>query len=136
MTALTQDRNTPYREGGRHQDPVAATTKIFAGSLVCLDASGNAVPGSTATTLTARGRAEEQVDNLSGAAGDKTVNTSAGVFRFANHGADAIDRADIGGTAWIVDDQTVAASNGSSTRSAAGTIDDVDADGVWVRIGV
>ena len=40
------------------------------------------------------------------------------------------------GTAYIVDDQTVAKTNGSSTRSAAGTIVDVDAQGVWVRVGI
>jgi hypothetical protein len=136
MTALTQDRNTPYRTGESFRDPVAASVTIFAGSLVCLDASGNAVPGATATTLIARGRAEEQVDNASGSAGDKTVNVRPGVFRFANHGGDAIDRADIGGTAWIVDDKTVAATDGSSSRSAAGVIVDLDADGVWVRVGV
>lgn len=136
MTAQTQDRNTPYREGSTFRDPVAAATKIFAGSLVCLDASGNAVPGSTATTLTARGRAEEQIDNSAGAAGDLSINVRAGVFRYVNDGGDAIDRADIGGNAYVVDDQTVAATDGTGTRSVAGVIVDLDSDGVWVRVGV
>ena len=37
---------------------------------------------------------------------------------------------------YIVDDQTVAKTDGSSARSKAGTIVNVDDQGVWVRIGV
>lgn len=135
MTALTKDRNTVRRDGVQFSDPVAAATRIFAGSLVCLDASGNAVPGSTATTLKARGLAQEQVDNSAGAAGDLRIEIRRGVFPFANSaGADEITRVDIDATAYIVDDQTVAKTNGTSTRSAAGVIRDVDSDGVWVEI--
>ncbi|EMO3657021.1 TPA: hypothetical protein ACUL4Z_000828 [Pseudomonas aeruginosa] len=135
MPALTKDRNTVRRDGVHFSDPVAAATRIFAGSLVCLDASGNAVPGSTATTLKARGLAQEQVDNSAGAAGDLRIETRRGVFLFANSAAaDEITRADIGATAYIVDDQTVAKTDGTSTRSAAGTIRDVDSYGVWVEI--
>lgn len=133
--ALSKDRNTKRRDGVQFSDPVAAATRIFAGSLVCLNAAGNAVPGSTATTLKARGVAQEQVDNTAGAAGDLRIETRRGVFAFANSAAaDEITRADIGATAYIVDDQTVAKTDGTSTRSAAGTIRDVDSDGVWVEI--
>ncbi len=132
MTALTEDRNTPRREGDVFEHPVAASTVIYAGSLVALDASRNAIPGATATGLVAAGRAEERVDNSAGIAGAKTVRVRKGVFRFANDGT--VSRADIGGTAYIVDDQTVANNDGTGTRSAAGVIKDVDADGVWVRI--
>jgi len=44
MAALTKDRNTPERSGKDFQFPVAAATRIFAGSLVVLDA-GVAKPG-------------------------------------------------------------------------------------------
>jgi hypothetical protein len=132
MTALTEDRNTPRREGDEYEHPVAASTVIYAGSLVALDASRNAVPGATATGLVAAGRAEERVDNSAGTTGAKTVRVRKGVFRFANDGT--VSRADIGSTAYIVDDQTVANNDGTGTRSAAGVIEDVDADGVWVRI--
>lgn len=134
MTALAQDRATPRREGVLYNEPVAASTTIYAGSLVVLDASGDAAPGSTATGLTARGVAQAHVDNSSGAAGDKAIETRAGEHRFENDATDAIDRTHIGGDAYIVDDQTVAATDGTSTRSKAGTITDVDDDGVWVRI--
>ncbi|MFI8609512.1 hypothetical protein ACIGFL_14500 [Pseudomonas sp. NPDC077649] len=135
MAALTKDRNTARRDGVQFSDPVAAATRIFAGSLVCLNAAGNAVPGSTATTLKARGVAQEQVDNSAGAAGDLRIETRRGVFPFANSAAaDEITRADIGASAYIVDDQTVAKTDGTSTRSVAGIIRDVDDAGVWVEI--
>lgn len=135
MAALTKDRNTLRKDSVQHVDPVAASTKIYAGALVCLNASGHAVPGSTSTTLTARGVAQDQVDNSSGAAGDEDILTRRGVFHFANSAAaDEITIADIGNDCYIVDDQTVAKTDGTSTRSVAGKIDSVDATGVWVEI--
>jgi len=131
MTALTTDRATPARDGERYSHPVAATAKIYAGSLVVLNATGYAAPGSTATGLIAAGRAEAQVDNSAGADGALSVEVSTGVFRFVNEGD--ITRAHIGDSAYITDDQTVTAV--TTGRSVAGTITDVDASGVWVKIG-
>ncbi|MDH1211133.1 hypothetical protein N5C38_08700 [Pseudomonas chengduensis] len=132
---LTKDRNTQRRDGVQFNDPVAASTRIFAGSLVCLNAAGNAVPGSLSATLKARGVAQEQVDNRDGAAGALRIETRRGVFQFANSAStDEITRADIGSECFIVDDQTVAKTSATDTRSVAGTILDVDAGGVWVEI--
>ncbi|MAY77788.1 MAG: hypothetical protein CL802_09395 [Citromicrobium sp.] len=133
--ALSADRNTPRVEGPIRRRPVAADTIIYTGALVAQNTSGNAVPGLTATGLTALGRAEARADNTGGAAGDVTVNVRRGIFRFNNSaGGDAIAGDDIGKTAYIVDDETVALTDGSSSRSAAGKIYDVDAQGVWVEI--
>lgn len=132
MAALVQDRKTPKRDGEEFNRPVAASTKIFAGSLVAINASGYLVPGSVSTTLKVQGRAEEYVDNSAGANGDLTCKVRRGVFLYDNDGTVAL--ADIGKTAYIVDDQTVADNDGSSARSAAGVIEDVDSDGVWIRI--
>jgi len=132
---LTQDRDTLRRDGVQFNDPVAGSTRIFAGSLVCLDAAGNAVPGSSSATLKARGVAQEQVDNRDGAAGALRIETRRGVFQFANSAsADEITRADIGAECFIVDDQTVARTSATDTRPVAGIIRDVDAGGVWVEI--
>lgn len=134
--ALAQDRMTRRRAGDRFNDPVAAAKTIYTGALVVLDASGNAAPGSTATGLKARGLCIERADNASGGAGDISVDTETGVFCFANStSTDEIDRTHIGDTAYIVDDETVAATDGSASRSAAGEVVDVDDAGVWVRIG-
>ena len=133
MTVLAADRNTPRRDGDKISVPVAAGELIYAGALVALDASGDAVKGATATTLSGFGRAEARVDNSGGAAGDQSVEVRKGVFRFANEGADLVTRADIGNDCYIVDDQTVAKTNGTATRSVAGKVVDLDAQGVWVK---
>lgn len=131
---LTQDRDTPAKDGIILNAPVAAAKKIFKGALVALDASGNATPGAAATTLKGAGRAEQTVDNLLGVAGDQNVQIRKGVFRFKNSASgDLIARADIGNDCYIVDDETVAKTNGTNTRSVAGKIHDVDALGVWVK---
>lgn len=131
--ALAKDRNTPRREGSTISIGVAAAKKIYAGALVALDASGYATPGAVATTLKGLGRAEEMADNTTGANGAKVVSVAKGVFRFANHGTDTVTAAHIGSSCYIVDDETVASTNGTGTRSVAGTVFDVDADGVWVK---
>ncbi len=140
MAALTTERDT--RKRGPHSQldeldlPVAASAIIYAGALVCLNAAGYAVPGATATTLTAAGRAEETVDNGSGANGDKRIKVFRGVFKYANLGADQIVQADLlKQNCYVVDDQTVAKTNGTNTRSLAGTVMDIDSDGVWVKVG-
>ncbi len=132
MTALTNDRNTESRPGAMFNDPVAAGARIFTGSLVVLNAAGYLAPGNTAIGLKARGVAQEQANNVAGDDGDFFCDSFKGIYKFANDGT--VARADIGGTAYIVDDQTVADNDGSGTRSAAGTIVDLDADGVWVEI--
>jgi len=131
--ALTSDRNTPRRDGTEFNLGVAASTKIYGGSIACRNAGGYAVPGSTATTLKALGMATQQVDNSAGADGAKKVQIRKGTFRFANSAAgDLITIVDIGNDCYIVDDQTVAKTNGTNTRSVAGKVHDVDADGGWV----
>lgn len=134
MTALTQDRNTLRRNGDQMEPPVAAATRIFAGAMVAINASGYAVPGATATTLKAAGVAEHRADNTGGADGDIRVRLRKSVHCFGNSAAaDAIALTDIGSPCYIVDDQTVAKTDGGGTRSAAGTVFDVDAAGVWVK---
>ncbi len=135
MAALTKDRNTPRASGEDRQGQVAATTTIFAGALVMRNATGYLVEGQTATGLVGVGRAEEQVDNSAGADGAVTCGYRPGIYRFANSAAaDEVTFADIGSLAYVVDDQTVAKTDGTSTRSPAGIVDDVDANGVWVRL--
>lgn len=98
-------------------------------------ATGYAEAASTATTLTALGRAEETVDNTAGAAGAKTVRVRRNkAFKFANAAADLVTQAELGKSCYIVDDQTVAKTNGGTTRSVAGKVLGVEADGVWVYI--
>lgn len=133
MVALAKDRNTELQDGELISVPVAAAKKIFAGSLVAANATGFATPGATATTLTALGRAEETIDNSAGADGALSILVRRKkAFKFAND-ADAVTQADVLKTVYMVDDQTVAKTNGSSTRSAAGKCVGLESDGVWVE---
>ena len=140
MTALSADKNVKSKGTGGEpvslELPVGAGETIYKGSLVCSNATGYAVVGSTSTTLTAVGIAKEAVDNSAGADGALTVEVERGCFRFENSSAgDAIAIAQRYDPCWIVDDQTVAKTNGGSTRSIAGLIFDVDSYGVWVMVG-
>lgn len=136
MTAATQDRNTPARDANSFEFPVKAAAKIFAGTLVGIDtADAFAKKGATSTTLKIVGRASETADNTAGADGAINVKVERGCFRFANSAAgDLITRAEIGSDCFVVDDSTVAKTNGTNTRSVAGKVRDVDAAGVWVEI--
>ncbi len=64
---LTKDRNTAYQDGELMSVPMAASAKIFAGSIVVANATGYGAPGSTALNLTVLGRSEEYKDNTDGA---------------------------------------------------------------------
>lgn len=137
MTVLTADRNTPLKSGVLFSFPVATNVKIFSGSIVMLNATGYATKGAAATGQICVGRAEDQADNTGGADGAKAITVMSGVYKFANSAAgDAITIAEIGDNCYIVDDQTVAKTDGTGARSVAGRIVGVDTDGVWVRMGL
>jgi hypothetical protein len=141
MAALTTERNTPKRNDGvlpeQYSLPIAASTKPYQGGITCINSAGYAVPGSATVGLRAVGKCRKTVDNSAGAAGDLNVDVESGVFRFANStSTDAISQADALNNCWIVDDQTVARTSNGGTRSVAGRVIQVDADGVWVEIGL
>jgi hypothetical protein len=132
MTALTADRNTPRLEGDERIGTLGATQEIFAGAMLMRNATGDLIEGATATGAFGVGMALERKTSVG--AGATSIRYRAGIFRFANSSAgDLITKADIGAACYIVDDQTVAKTNGTNTRSPAGVIDSVDAQGVWVR---
>jgi hypothetical protein len=93
---------------------------------------GYARPGVSAAGLAAVGRAEETVDATSAADGALFVDVRKGTFKWANNGADALTAADIGATAYVLDDATVTKTGAG--KSAAGVVHQVDGDGVWVSV--
>jgi hypothetical protein len=132
--ALGAVRMTPSRDGNRFSFDVAASVKCYQGGLAVLDSSGNVKPGVTGTGLQYVGRFIATVDNLSGSAGDVTAEVERGIFRWGNSSSsDEITAAEIGDVCYIVDDETVAKTIGS-TRSPAGVVLDVDTLGVWVQM--
>lgn len=131
MAALTQERATKTGDlpGFIHVHeplPVLNATKIYKGALVMIDTTtGEVEEGATATGKRGLGRATKTVDN---AADGETLEVEAGAFWWTNSGGDAVDATSIGALCYIEDDQTVAATDGTSTRSPAGVVVDVSAD--------
>ena len=135
MAALTAAGDTvEISNGARHLVlPVKGSTTIYQGALVALDASGYAVPGSKAATLTAAGRAEETVANT-GADGAATIRVARGVFVFENAtDAGKLTAAHVLKPCYIADDQTVTAT--ATGASVAGLVLRVDDAGVAVELG-
>lgn len=117
--------------------PVAASTTIYKGSLVALNASGYAVPASADRNLRVIGVSEQNVDNSTGSAGDLTVAPRRGCFPFANSTTTAaVTDADIGRPCYVVDDNTVARHDALGTRPVAGKVIGVDSLGVHVEVGI
>jgi hypothetical protein len=132
--ALSQDRNTPRAEGDLIVQGMAASVVCYAGALIMRNAAGYLTKGATATGSVGVGRAEER--KTGGAnAGDETLKVRPGRFWFKNStSTDAITVAEIGDLCWIVDDEQVAKTDGTASRSPAGFIEDVSAtNGVLVR---
>ena len=84
MAALTSSRNTPeMSDFGRVQNyPVEANTTIYLGSMVALNANGNAVPAASTAGLRIVGRAERLYQGMPG---EDAVNTSSAKIPGTNH---------------------------------------------------
>jgi len=132
MSALTRDRATSYREGVEVEFPVAANTKIYVGSLVCLNASGYAVPAADTSGYLCAGVAMEQVYN-SGANGDKEIRLRrTGAFEFE---AVSLTQTMVGAPMYAVDDQTFDATAGSTNHVKVGVlVKIVSATTGWIDI--
>jgi len=125
MAALTNSRNTPeMADFARFRVvPVEAATTIYLGSMVAINAAGNAVPASSNPTLKVIGRAERVHDGMvaqdavnivngpipgAGAAGAISIIVKRGVFLYADNDA-SILQANVGDLAYAVDDNSVSA---------------------------
>jgi hypothetical protein len=132
----TTDRRGDYHFVG--DAPVKANAIVYHGSLAAIDSTGYVIPGAASTTLYRPGRfnagpMRTKIDATGLASGAKTGVIEYGTFLWKNSAStDAITVAERGDSCYIVDDETVAKTSGSSTRSVAGTIQDVTSDGVWV----
>lgn len=131
MAKLTDVRDTPEIANGAKviAVPVKGGTTIYQGALVALDASGYAIPGKKAESLTAVGRAEETVTNT-GADGELVIRVARGVFVFDNTATSAnkITAAHVLKPCYMEDDHTVTAL--ATGASVAGTVIRVDDEGV------
>ena len=127
MAALTAERNISRKGAASTGVPMltpwlmAASTTIYKGAIVGLNASGLAVSGATiaATAIKLVGICQKTI--TSAASGSYYVECQQGDFLFNNHGADLVVQADAGAVVYAEDDNTVRKTSGGSTRSALGT---------------
>jgi hypothetical protein len=103
--ALTASVHSNFVHGHDSVSPVAASTKIYGGSAVDLDSSGNAVEAGTG--VVGIGYAADTVDNSAGIAGAQFIRTVAGTALRLISGTDAVARADIGSQVGFADGNTV-----------------------------
>lgn len=129
-TACAAPRNTPHRTGEKVSLTMASNVIVYAGSMVCVDSSGLANPAADTSGFAVIGMAEQTVDNRTAVyVATKKITVDRGVFRWAN--ADVIAAADIGKIVYVTDDATVNKTGGGQ-NIIAGSVIDVDSDGVWV----
>lgn len=108
---------------------VAAATKIPAGALVALNASGYAINAADAANAKVIGVAPETVDNSAGSAGALTITPLIGAFTgFVNDGTNPCTIAHVGRTVWVVDNQTIGSDNGTN-EVKAGILLGIESDG-------
>lgn len=134
MAALTADRITEIKEQATKSYPVAAATKIYAGSLVAVNTSGYAVPASDTAGLKVVGVAEAQADNSAGGNGAKSINVRSPIIaRFA---ASSITQAMVGQVMYVVDDQTFDDSPGTNAVKAGRLVEFISTTEGWIEVGI
>ncbi len=123
--SLTSERNTPYRKGELRT--IVAGGTIYAGGLTAVDSNGKAVAAAPTSGAVVVGVAQNTASS-----GGK-VDVRRGVFPFEVVSGASITLADVGKTVYVTDDATVTpVSSGAAVK--AGTVFDVDAEGVWVEV--
>ncbi len=135
MTALAAERLTEAKSTASPPliaYKVAASTIIYAGSMVMENSAGYAVPAAAAASNKGVvGVAAETIDNSAGAAGALSVRVRCGIFRFV--GVD-LAQSQVGSKVYASDDQTFSATQ-ATNQPVAGRLTRYEAatDG-WIEI--
>lgn len=117
--------------------PVAASTHIYQGTIVALNASGYLVPASADPSLFVVGVAQEEIDNNPGSNGDLDCKVERGAFAFVNSSSTAaVSSADVGRVAFALDDQTISRTNTSGTLPACGKVIGIQDSKVVIEVGL
>ena len=113
---------------------MTASTTIYAGALVCINAAGFAVPADATANFVVVGIAIQTKKTV--ASGSDKIVVRAGVIAKLGHtsvAANKIVRADVGNAAHVVDDESVG-DDGGGVDIIAGMVVGFDDDGVWVDL--
>ena len=135
MAALTADRNGFVKTSGQVQSfKVAASTTIYKGGGVAVNATGYAIPAADTAGIKTVGVAEEQVDNSSGSNGDLSVLCYVeGTFAFGGGGT-APTQADIGRTVVWEDDNLVTTAAAATNDIVAGKLLSIEGSDYFVQL--
>lgn len=152
MAALSAQRRVTPSIGGfaiTLQAPVKGNVKLYKGALVAADATGNLVPAAATAGLRVAGVHDAGTNHsvtdttASGPAGllaDGAIsgNYQLGIWPFLNSGTDPVTQADLFNDVFMVDDQTVARSDGGVGRAIVGQLIRIDTSPaqVFVSIGL
>ena len=118
------------------------STTIYPGALCAVDTTGYCRPARTSTTDAVVGYAKKNPRAATGlytstVAGDTYVEVAAGVIELNNSASsDEITITEIWDYCYVVDDQTVAKTDGTSTRVRAGRVVGLTGAGVLVLVGL
>ena len=135
MAALTADkRRVVQGKGHRFPVPVAASTTLYEGAIVCADTSGYGAVGADTASFAALGICTKKVDNSSGSNGDKTAIVERG--QLEKIATSVLVQADVGKNAVIADDQTVTDGAAATNDVELGVIERIESGYAWVRVGI
>jgi hypothetical protein len=123
MAATTKDRATIVKNIERQiRLTLKASSVIPGGTIVCTDATGQAVVGADTAGQRCEGISSHAADQTKG---DVDIIVMRGAFWLGNDGTIAL--ADVGGVCTILDNQTVSKAATTANDIGAGIIEDVDA---------
>lgn len=115
--------------------PVAAATRIPAGALVALNASGYAVNAADSANFKVVGYALETIDNSGGSAGDLTVPVADGPSAgWVNDGTNPCTIAHVGRPVYVKDNQTIQSATGTNSIKAGTLIGIADNGSLMLNI--
>jgi hypothetical protein len=132
MAAAAAAREAQRTDGKLKSVPVAASTKVYKGTLVAINSSGYAVPAADTANFKLAGVAYETVDNSSGANGDKSVRVEkSGEFEMNGSG---LAQGDLGKEVYVTDDNTVQTAANTNGMKVGAIAEVVSASKARVRI--
>ena len=109
--------------------PVQAGAKCWGGSVATTYKGYALAPSTPSSDMLCWGLYQRTADlSATGTAnGDISVEVETGDFwLYGGTGADALTQANVGQPVYLIDEKTVGATNGSSSRPAAGTLKRID----------
>jgi len=112
--AVTANQLIKQQAGGKRSFPVAASTRIYQGTLVFLNAAGYASDATATGVNGFAGIAVSDIDNSSGSAGDKQIEVlTEGDFELV--GAGTYTQADVGSVFYGDDNYTINVAIGATS---------------------